>query len=391
MTLISGSAALSAFRQTLTGQYGLDLLEGAEGKLLVQLPIGVGKSRWLDAITLAALEQYPLVVILAPTRQLIGERRPLANPPENIRVVNLRPRPSERCGPERESAWRRFESRDLGALGRAEICGRCPLRQGCFWPDQFGASLEGARLIYATQAHIVRSPGFIPMLRQMSGAKTLLTLFDEAYFLDASPEEVIDRFDLLRFRAALRDARFIDPDLEALNRRWLDLVETLLGARTSDLTSGRWDFPSIRSDWALRVQEAGISLSGDSFRFLGFTLARFGASPAETRRRNARGDIEFADRPTVGDCIVFSGTAAPEFVKLRLGAEVSTPFADHRFRHPDTRFFNLASSIGTARHFVRHSDQILDFFAELTTRWIAEGKRVLLISKKRFISECSSG
>jgi hypothetical protein len=142
-TIIRGEPALSDFRAKLTGDYGLELLSLAAGRLLALLPVGVGKSWWFDAITRAALAAYHLVVILCATRMLIEERDPLVRPPDGIKVINLRPRPYKRCGAKRDEAWKRCEANDLGALGRAEICGRCSHRHSCYWPDQLGGGWRG--------------------------------------------------------------------------------------------------------------------------------------------------------------------------------------------------------------------------------------------------------
>src|SRR5262245_42846321 len=161
--------------------------------MLVQLVVGVGKSNWMDAVTRAAVEDgdYDLVVVLAPTRQLLEERQPLHHPPLDVRVVNLRPRPTDLCGPARDARWRRCGAADLGAFGRVEICGTCPARQHCFWPDQYGRALEGARIVYATQAHLERSPNFLASLQSWAGASRMLTLLDEANFIGTPRERVI--------------------------------------------------------------------------------------------------------------------------------------------------------------------------------------------------------
>src|SRR4051812_38236473 len=111
MASIEGEAALAAFREGLTGRRGLDLVRQHGGRALVQLPVGVGKSRFLDAITVEAAvgDEHDSVFVLCPTRRLIEERAPLANPPPGVRVVNLRPRPAARCGPERDARWKRHE------------------------------------------------------------------------------------------------------------------------------------------------------------------------------------------------------------------------------------------------------------------------------------------
>ena len=58
----------------------------------------------------------------------------------------------------------------MAALGRVELCGRCPRRPGCYWPRQFGKGLEGAQVIFGTDAHLGRSPDFAAQLAGWAGA-----------------------------------------------------------------------------------------------------------------------------------------------------------------------------------------------------------------------------
>ena len=61
---ISGEVALAEFRARLTGRYGLELLQQHGAHVLVQLPVGVGKSRWLDE-NVAAADLTPAPATLA--------------------------------------------------------------------------------------------------------------------------------------------------------------------------------------------------------------------------------------------------------------------------------------------------------------------------------------
>jgi hypothetical protein len=390
-TIVRGEGGLADFRRALTGPRGLELLRESNGRLLIQLMVGGGKSRWMDEITEEATAHGGVVIVFCPTRRLINERRFIISPPPGIRVVNLRPRPSRSCGPERDAAWRRYEARDLAALGRAEICDRCPLRRRCYWPDQYGKALEGARVIYATQAQLTRAPGIIDTLRHRAGAETSLALIDEADVIARQARSVVTRRVLRRFKEALEATDFDDEQLERVNRRWLSLVATLLDASTTDLQYGHWLFPQVRADWAVRVQRTGVEQLGEDFQFPAFTLNHLARSEIETRRRGDHGEIEYANRLIVGQAIIFSGTTDSDFARYRLGVDLACPFADYRFSHEGSRFYNLASSIGTRSHFVRNAPQILDFFAALTARRASEGKRVLLVAKKRFVTLCARG
>jgi hypothetical protein len=229
------------------------------------------------------------------------------------------------------------------------------------------------------------------MLRARTGADKMLALVDEADLIAAPAGSVITSRDLVRFRKALEFTNVQGEPFEGSHRKWLKLVNALQGASTEDLQDRGWNFPQVRSDWALKVQRTGVELFGDDFRFPGFRLHDLTFALTGSRRRGQGGDIEFSNRPWLGDCIIFTATSDIEFTRYRLGEEFVSAFPDHRFSHPDTRWYNLASRMGTRRHYVRHSNQVLDFFAELTVRRTAEGKRVLLIAKKCFTSICKEG
>jgi hypothetical protein len=388
---VVGEQALAEFRQGLTGEALLDELQRHGGRLLVGLPVGVGKSHLLDAATLAALGRYDLVVVLCPTRALLAERRPLLQPPRGVTVVDLRPRPGDDCGSERDGRWSGLEERDLGVLGRATICAACPGRGSCFWPDQYGPALEGARLIYAAQAHLGLAPDFLGYLRDCTGAERMLTLLDEASFVAQSRAVRIGADELDMFLNTLDEVGSLAGPAGRLHVTWRERVALLADASTADLQED-WAFPRVDSTWALAVQQAGQGRHGDAFRFLGRRLAGLGHSPLESRRKADGGGVEFAARPNFpGDLVVFSGTADPVFTAHRMGVPLAAPYAGVRFRHPDTRWLNLASSLGTRRHFPGNSAQILDLFAALTARRQAEGRRVAMVTKKAFARRCRDG
>jgi hypothetical protein len=390
MITIDANKDLAQFRSGLTGRYGVGLVQ-QHRRVLVQLPVGVGKSTWLDEITFEASGQkaFDLVVVLSPTRQLIAERKPLQNPPSDVRVVNIRRRPSQDCGQQRGERWRQYEKSGMSTLGRVEICGQCPRRGSCFWPKQYGEGLKGTGLVYATQTHLERSPRFIPYLKRMTGAKSCLVLMDESNFIAKPVEQIIQYDDLRRFAEVLRSVKV--PQYQKLHARWVEMVELLLQTQTTDLQVNWYhDIPAMPLDWVLAVQRAGWRAHGEVFRFLGYDLKAFAQSDVETRLRGAAGEICFSSRPQLGEhCMVFSGTTSPRFAEYRYAQPFATPFSDYRFIHPDTRWYNLASSLGTKRHFPANKPQVLDFFAGLIARRLEEGKRPLLVCKKAFVPECA--
>lgn len=391
MPAVSGGEALAQFRAEWTGRRILDLVRDL-GRLLITWLVGVGKSYSIDDTIETAVRdgRYDLVVALFPTRRVLTERRWITNPPPDVKIVNLRPRPVKRCGEERDRRWKAFEARDLGVLGRVDICGNCPHRDKCFWPQQYGKSLDGARVIYGTQAHLERSPTFVNQLKSWAGADRVLVLLDEVGFVMRSCQKTITPQHLELFAEALQR---VPRKLQGgAHRRWCYLVNLLAAAGTADLRCTGWRFPAFDQDWAYAVQRAGHAQHAKKFRFLGYVLRQFGRSALESRERGDDGSVRFAIRPRVDeDFVVYSGTADAEFTQFRLGHDFKVPFENFTFDHPDTRWFNIASRIGTKGYFKKNAPQILDFYAHLIAQRLKEGRRPLLIAKKCFVPLCAAG
>jgi len=392
--LISGEEALQEFRRTHTGETMLELVKRCAGLLLVTWTIGVGKSYNLDRLIAAAIERraYDLVISLSPTRKILEERILIKNPSPGDRTTNIRPRPRKRCG-DLDKQWVFFECRDMALLGRKLLCRKCPRRRGCFWPTQYGKkNLKNTQVIFATQAHLERSPTFIEQLQSWTGASTVLTILDEDNFVSKSLARHIFQTDLTRFRDALEITRTkIKEKLRDYNEEWIYLCDLLLSARTDDLRAPKWRTPPIFPPWALAVQEAGYELYGNQFRFLGYYLQQLGCSDLNSREKLINGDIAYSVRTIIPrDFVIYSGTAQIDFVCHRVGQDLINPFADYRFSHPDTTWYNLSSRLGTRKYFRRHLPQVLDFFAALIAQRIREGKRPLLVAKKMFVPDCAA-
>jgi len=388
--MIIGPEQLSAFRDRWDGGRMLDLLKQHNGRLQVNWAVGVGKSYNIDLVIEAAVRsgQYDLVIALFPTRRIIEERKWVLDPPGDIKIVNLKPRPKDDCGAYMDSRWRVFEKNGLGALGRAELCGNCSNRPECAWPKQFGASLQDCRVIFGAQAHLERSPYFLNQLANWAGAERVLVVLDEANFI-MKPFDRQIKMDQLRMFVDVLVKLHADKKSTS-NTQWQYLCDLLLVAGTEDLRSNDWRFPSIGFRWSLLVQTLGYKLYGDSFFFLAYNLVNFGRSPLESRERAGDGDIAFTAGPSVSmDFIIYSGTAHQRFSEYRLGKEFANPFENHSFIHPETTWFNIASRLGARRYFKKNSAQILDFFAGLVARRLHEGKRPLLLAKKCFSSFCA--
>jgi hypothetical protein len=195
------SNTLYEFREHWTGERILDLIADSGGKLLVNWSIGIGKSHNIDDLVEAAIEtkRYDLVVVLLPTRRVLNERRWIQNPPPNIKIVNLRPRPSQDCGAEVNEQWKVFEQQGMALYGRSVLCDPCPNYQNCFWPDQCGRGLLYAQVVYATQTHLEKNPTFIAQLKLQTNAKSVLVILDEVNFISKSLRRKIKRENMQQF------------------------------------------------------------------------------------------------------------------------------------------------------------------------------------------------
>jgi hypothetical protein len=142
----------------------------------------------------------------------------------------------------------------------------------------------------------------------------------------------------------------------------------------------------------MRVQKTGWSRFGNDFNFLAYLLQQFGLSPIDSREKENNGNLTFAVPPFLDcDLAIYTGTAHPEFAEFRLDLKLASPFKDHRFRHPQTVWYNIASRLGTRAFFPKNADQILDFFAGLICSRLRMKRRPLLISKKCFLQKCAEG
>jgi hypothetical protein len=390
-TVVAGDEALATFRQGLTGPHALELLDQARGRLLVQLAVGAGKTEWLihTVVHAVAAGRHGLVLVLVPRRDILQEL--VGRLPAGLDYLILKPRPRRRCGA-LDAEWQQYEQKSCGALGREQLCRGCPRRRGCPWPGQYGERLRGARLILATQQHLALNPQFILHLCRHARAQNPLVLIDESNLLLRSSERTVLRQELEQFIGALEGTPAGKPG--GPRQRWLDLSRLVAEAATPDLRGGGWRCPSVGGGWAREVQRRGRKLFGPSFRFLGYELHHFARSDPASRERLSSGDLRFAALPYLGrQFIVYSGSIAKGLARYRLDpnhdrAALASPFEHHRFEHPGTRWYNLNTLDGSAHYFPGNASRILDFFAAKIARNIRDGKRTLLVSKKRFVPLC---
>jgi hypothetical protein len=389
--VICGDVELAKFRSELKGERLVKMVTGCDGPMLVNLAIGVGKSTCMDESTEAAIRSgvYDLVVVLVPLRQMIDERAAIKFPPVDLKVVNLRPRPRDLCGTVNDQRWQPLAKNGLGTLGRSRICGPCPNRSDCYWPDQLGKGLKDCQVVFGTQARLKRSPDLLSRITSRAGAKRVLLILDEVNFSLTTYRKSFSYRQLHNYLSALKVAGKSGKHTQ--NKEWVYLCEQLQRAPSRDLHSFEWQTPWPSADWLLDVQSEGFDQHGEYFRCLAHDIQQFCKSPIESREKGPDGAISYAMTPGVPEnCIVFSGSASVELTSFRLGKQVHSPFIDYSFEHPETVWHNIASRLGMRSYFKNNSPQILDFFTMLISRRIQDGRRCLLITKKCFLDFCQS-
>ncbi len=387
---VRGEVELSTFRRENAGSEILALLK--RNNVLINWPVGVGKSHNLDDVIDAAVggDDYDTVVALLPTREVINERRLIKSPSANGRkVIDLKPRPSELCGPTNDRQWCHFETRGLGQLARESICKHCTNNEQCFWINQYGKALVGADVIYAAQSHLKNDPDFIRRITEQCGASRPLVIFDEAVVSLTAFGRTVSHNELSQFKQLIQDDNRWSSSQN--QRDWLFYLEVLITTRTSDLqTSNHWKPPFMEPDNMIRIQRNGFDSFGEDYRYIGQDLVAFGGSSLDSREKSEQGDLLFSAPPLLDfKVLLYSGTTDPKILEMRLGVPFHNPYEHARFKILGTTWINIASSIGTSSYFRKNADQILDFFAELISLRLHRGLSVLLISKKKHAAYCA--
>ncbi|CAK1794518.1 DNA-binding response regulator [Vibrio crassostreae] len=357
--------------------------------VVVNWQVGVGKSYNMDQVIEAAIRQgqYDLVIVMAPTRKIIDERKFIVNPPNDIEVINIRPRPVNLCGEERNKVLQSYEARNLSHLGKRHCCDLCPKRSECFWPSQYGKDLQGKQVVFATQTHLERNPYFITHVKQQSNSSKVLVIFDEANVSLANYSRTITVSSIRQLMEATSKSDVSSKRKSVISH----YLSCLLDAPSEDLQDANaWHFPRLDANDMTKILTIGDEIFGDSFHNIIYDLQAFGYSSAESREKLPSGDIRFPASPftSTSDVLLYSGTTHLSILKMRLGIDFYSPYDNYEFKGEGTTWLNLASATGASSNFIKNSPQILDAFTQLTIQRIREGKRVLLVSKKSHVGYC---
>jgi hypothetical protein len=202
--LIDNQQALEAFRLEW-GASRLLKLVAEHQRLFINWAVGVGKSHCMDDLVELAVAggRYDVVLVLVPTRKILDERRWVKNPPPDVPVFNLRPRPSKLCG-QADAEWLVLERKGMSLLAKVTLCKQCENKPRCEWHTQYqSAELKRAAVIYGTQTHLERDPFFVARVQGWTKAESPLLLLDEASFVAKSRKRTISQQELKMYLEVL--------------------------------------------------------------------------------------------------------------------------------------------------------------------------------------------
>lgn len=364
-------------------------------RVLMRLGLGVGKSHAVDELlsSSATHDRFDLVVYAAPTWNIIKERRVVRTGASLVPYAVLEPRPVDRCGPYAER-WSALEQRGCHALAKATLCRECNAKKRddpCPWPGQI-RRLEGVRLVFCTEQHLVLNRTLIQLLTAATGARRVLVILDEAQIVDRPFEVAVTDDELRMFAEVVRRATRPQGVPSGLAATWVRDLEALRVAPSADLPSARFSWSPKLNRFAHQIQKVGVDAFGPAFRYVGYDLVLLKTSAARERWKDTARSVRFVARPWLGvHLLMLSAHLRAAYVAHRLGVtRVASPFEGVRFAHTGTRVVNLRSRLGADQFFVRNRKQILDTFAVLIARNVAAGCSTLLVSRLKSKEKCAA-
>ncbi|MCU0293350.1 MAG: helix-turn-helix domain-containing protein [Thermoanaerobaculaceae bacterium] len=393
---VRNEADLATFRSTvLTEETANAVLQASGGRVLNNLPLGVGKSLWARTLIEGHLRnpRVDLIVCLAAQWRVL-EEQPLVREVQRLGlrarrehdVAVLHGRLPARCG-DLDTELHSYEVAGCGSLGRAVVCPQCRHYQRCPWPRQFTrAMLKGKRVIFGVQAYLERLPQFMTQLKWATKAKQILAILDEPAVVDAPMRGHVSYEELEAFRAVVE--KLHDGDPHGVLHGWLAVLDRLRDPRARlDGAKLEW----LDEEMVLDLQQQGLAMFGDRFRYLGHEL-RVMLRGRRWRDLNGYG-ITYHRRPFLRsvDYILIAADLPIEVARHRLGEPgLQELYPGVQVLHEGTQIYNLRSSIGAATYFHTHAKQISYAVAQLVAKYQAEGKRTLLVVKKRLARKAAA-
>ncbi len=368
--------------EVLTSQNILARLREDPGApILLPEDPGTGKSWLFEGLCTdrEAHRRYRLI-IHAVSRRDIRDEQPLVKrgrlpKPLRGKLSVLRGRPRAKCGPDLDAEHRRHELAGTTQLAKRRVCGWCPKRTGCHYPEQLSEKqLKGTRVIVCTQAYWQAIPGFLQVVADKLHIELdrILLLLDEANLLGLKLRRHISHEDLRDELAVARAAGQLD---------YGEFIETFLDpASTLDTLQS----PHLEREAVLGLQARGWSLHGGKYRHLYYELNDV-ASGAPWR---TLAGIGYLRRPYLGgvDCVIGAAYVPVELARHRLAdSRIRLISPARRLLHPETKIVNIRSSAGAACYFRKNAGSILWAAAQIIAREHTAGRRTVVVSRKKFV------
>ncbi|MGK5083246.1 hypothetical protein WDW37_08060 [Bdellovibrionota bacterium FG-1] len=395
---IVDQGGLKKFRATLTAAWILQQLQRFI-RLLLRLPIGVGKSAVADKVILdpETYRIYDLVIYVACAWSIITERlHSLQAAALPIEYFVLRARPTRLCGPLNEQ-WEFLETRGCSSLARETLCSKCPKKDSeCTWWPPLEEKIKDRQFILCTDQRLNNAPTILSQIIDILKPKKVLLILDEGGVTKTLKPITISANTIEIFINALRTLPQPEeeyPTFDADKAVWVQNLSTLLRADTRSLRMTGWIFPSGLNQVGLEIQRHGVDEFGHNFENIAHLVSLFQQSKQQDRWKDKYGNINFVVRQNFDrfDILVLAANLPKDFVKKQLQLpDLESPFESLQFRHTDTRIFNLKFRSGAAKYFRSNMHRILDFIAAKIAFNIKSGKSTLLVSQKKFKVACAN-
>jgi hypothetical protein len=398
MHIVDTKEKLRKFRaQYLSPQTALPTIANTPGALLYPLPVGAGKSYFVDELTTDFADQleegrwpFDSIILTAPTHKILAERRVLKDVRYSSIAVLLSGRPRAACGEEKNRQWNEYERCGSFALGKERICGTCHKAAECAWPNQFNNLSSGqVKIVLLPQKYIEVEPGIITRVVNKLGSRAPLVIFDESNFSSEVFKRELKRGTLEVFSHVIELCLDSGAEEETKLRKYRNALEALLSTTEErQLYLQKWYFPPLERQTALQLQDIGMSYYGENFYYPAFDLNVFSKQYPGLRQINEGGHIEFNTTPCLegsGKLIVLSGTASARLLKYRLDVDFTELFTQYTFKNQNSHIYNINIGSGCSHYHAQHLEQLAVFAVGYIQRSFKQGKSVALITKKKYV------
>ena len=392
-TLFISEERLESFRgaHLSTGSI-LDLLKHNK-HVQLKVPMGVGKTQAIDNLISSkeTFNTFSRVIYLAPTHKILNERElKLKKYYKKKDYIILKPRPRTLCGP-LNSQWSIYEKNGLSLKGKEELCSICINKRTCNWRKPLTKKIKQKKIVLATEQNLIIDPLFLKKIENTSAANKSLFAFDEAklannlFHIKISKQQLRNFLDCLQIlqRKAGRDTKIIQV--------WITQLKRLINSNHINLQK-EFNFISGLQNFALELQNIGVSKFGSEFRYIAYELESFKSSKKHERWWAPYGVLVYIARPFIENHTLFlTANTPPSYLADRFGIDnIYSPFQEIKFYHSKTTIYNIKNGAGAKKYFKKNKSHILNFFARLIRQNIINDKKTFLVSKEIFKADVAA-